>query len=62
MQGEVECSTDSWECRGTNVLVLFFNTLAIPKALSNIFGSNFIVEKTNILWCEFEATRQLVIS
>ena len=48
MQGEVECSMDSWECRGTNVLVLFFNTLVIPKALSNIFGSNFIVEKTNI--------------
>lgn len=48
MQGETECSMGSWECRGTNVLVLFFNTLVIPRALSNIFGANFIVERTNI--------------
>ena len=48
MQGETECSTDSWECRGTNVLVLFFNPLAIDIVRANIFGSNFIVERTNI--------------
>ena len=50
MQGEVECSMDSWECRGTNVWILFFNTLVIHKAVSNISGSNFIVERTNIYY------------
>ena len=50
MQGEVECSMDSWECRGTNVLVLFFNILVIRKSFSIIFGSNFIVERTNITY------------
>ena len=40
MQGEVECSIDSWECRGSNVWVLFLNPLI--KVGSNI--SNFIVE------------------
>ena len=38
----------SWKCRGTNVLVLFFNTLVIPKAISKRIGANFIVERTNI--------------
>ena len=50
MQGETECSMDSWECRGTNVWILFFNILVIHKAVSNISGSNFIVERTNIYY------------
>ena len=41
-QGEVECSVDSWECCGTNVIVMFFS----KQLACNI--SNLIVERTNI--------------
>ena len=46
MQGEVECSMDNWECCGSNVLILFFNSIINEKAAFDI--SNFTVERTNI--------------
>ena len=42
----MKCSVDSWECHGSNVLVLFL-TPSI-KVASNI--SNFVVERTKILY------------
>ena len=43
MQGEVECFTDKWDCQGSNVWILFFNSIA-----PNI--SNYIVERTRMLY------------
>ena len=44
MQGEVECLKDNKECQGSNVWILFFNSIA-----PNIFNS-FIVERTRMLY------------
>ena len=42
MQGKVECSVGNWECRGTNMWILFL------KPLIKIGLNNFIVERTTI--------------
>ena len=44
MQGEVECLKNSWGCSGSNMCVMFFNSLI--KVAPNI--SNFTVERTKI--------------